>query len=254
LINLELTIIRQTNRFLPISIALVLVACSNHTGAEQKAHTTLPESTTIVSPDYKLIIPKKQEGLLILFPCFPCNAENTSTEFDIVDIAIANNITVLLMNFNQHLWLLETEKNELEKTITAAIIQNSIDTHNTYIGGFSSGGNVSLLFTDHLISIGSIIQPKGVFIVDAPIDLMALYETAHKTIKRNFSEVAVQEANWIVETFDSEFGAGDTALINYHKKSPYLSSTNATHNLSNLSGVKIRLYSEPDTLWWKVNR
>jgi hypothetical protein len=64
----------------------------------------------------------------------------------------------------------------------------------------------------------------------------------------------VQEGNMIVEMFDPEFGIGDTALVNYENKSPYLSKTKSTKNISNLKGLKIRLYSEPDTLWWKENR
>jgi len=242
------------NRLLIILMLLVLVACSNNKDAKQKEQSAPPESTTIVSDDYELIMPKKQDALLILFPSFPSNAENIRTEFNIIDIAITNNITVLLMNFNQHLWLSKAEKKDLEKIIISAVSKNNINTNNTYIGGFSSGGNVSLLLTNYLKSTGSTIQPKGLFIADSPIDLLALYESALKTITRNFSKPAIQEANWIIETFDSEFGVGDTAFINYNKSSPYLSKTNSTNNISKLNGLKIRLYSEPDTLWWKVNR
>jgi len=244
----------QISRLLTITILFILVSCSNNKGVKQKKESKSSESIEIVTDNYELIIPKKQDGLLILFPCFPCNAENTRTEFNIIDIAIANNITVLLMNFNQHLWLSKIEKKKLEKIIINAVKNNNINTNNTFIGGFSSGGNVSLLLSNYLKSTGSEIEPKGLFIADSPIDLLGLYENSQKTITKGFSEVAVQEANWIIETFDSEFGNKDTAFINYKNKSPYLSKTNSTNNLSKLNGLKIRLYSEPDTLWWKVNR
>ena len=242
------------NRLLIISILLVLGACSTNKDAQETEEKTHIEPTNIVSENYELIIPKKQDGFLILFPCFPCDAENTRTVFNIVDIASSNNITILLMNFNQHLWLSETEKEDLEEIIVNAVKQNDINTDNTYIGGFSSGGNVSLLLADYLKSTKSTIQPKGLFIADSPIDLLGLYENAQKNIEKNFSEPAVQEANWIVEMFDPEFGTGEAGLINYENKSPYFSKTNSIKNLSNLSDVKIRLYSEPDTLWWRENR
>lgn len=242
------------NRLLIISMLFILMACSKNKEVKQNEQTAPSESTNIVSDEYEFIIPKKQDGLLILFPCYPCNAENTRTEFNIVDIAMANNIAVLLMNFNQHLWLSKTEKNDLENIILNAVNKNSVSTHNTYIGGFSSGGNVSLLFADYLKSTASVIQPKGVFIADSPVDLLALYENAQRTIEKNFSDVAVTEANWIVKTFDAEFGVGDTAIAKYNEKSPYVSITNSTKNISKLGGLKIRLYSEPDTLWWKENR
>lgn len=44
---------------------------------------TKPE--TIVTGSYELVTPKIQKGLLVLFPCFPCDAKNTKAEFDIVD-------------------------------------------------------------------------------------------------------------------------------------------------------------------------
>jgi hypothetical protein len=241
------------NRLLIISTLFVLGACLTNKEAKQEEQKTSPESTSSVSENYELIIPEKQDGFLILFPCFPCNTENTRTEFNIIDIASANSITVLLMNFNQHLWLSDTEKKDLEEIIINAVKQNDINTDNTYIGGFSSGGNVSLLLSNYLKSTGSEIEPKGLFIVDSPIDLLGLYENTQKTITSNFSKDAVQEANWIIETFDSEFGTGDTSLINYENKSPYFSKTNSTKKSSTLNDLKIRLYSEPDTLWWKQN-
>ena len=213
-----------------------------------------PKSTIIVSENYELIIPKKQYGFLILFPCFPCNAENTRMQFNIVEIATANNISVLLMNFNQHLWLSNSDKKDLEKIIMDAVNQYGIIIDNTYIGGFSSGGNVTLLLTDYLKLTESSIQPKGLFIADSPVDLLGLYKSSQKAIEKNISVPAVQEANWINETFNLEFGTGDTSFTNYENKSPYFSKTNSTKNISNLNDLKIRLYSEPDTLWWKQNR
>ncbi len=236
-----------------ILLFILLITITSSCGNKQdKSPTSAP--TKIISDDYELIIPKKQEGLLILFPCYPCDAENTRTEFNIIDEAVAHNITVLLMNFNMHLWLTDTEKSDLEKILSTAVSENNINSNNTYLGGFSSGGNVSLLLTDHLISTRSIIQPKGFFIVDSPIDLLALYENAQKTIERDFSEIAIQEANWIVQTLESDFGVGDTALTHYNNMSPYVSKTQSTNNISNLSGLNIRLYTEPDTVWHKENR
>ena len=111
-----------------------------------------------------------------------------------------------------------------------------------------------MLLTDYLKASNSSIQPKGVFIADSPVDLMGLYDNAQKNIEKNFSEVAVQEANWIVDLFNREFGVGDSSLVHYEDKSLYLSKTHNTANLANLNDVQIRLYSEPDTTWWKVNR
>ena len=237
-------------------ILLFTIACNKPKKQTLEASVVKTEPTTVVTKAYELILPKQQEGLLILFPCFPCDAENTKTEFKIVDVAIKNNVAVLLMNFNLHLWMSEAEKKEVEGILLTAVTEHRINTDNTFIGGFSGGGNVSLLLTDYLKATGSALQPKGVFIADSPIDLLGLYENAQKTIQKNVSEVAVQEANWIVEKFETEFGVGinDKTIIEYENKSPYILKTHSTKNLKHLKDLKIRFYSEPDTLWWKENR
>lgn len=205
----------------------------------------------IISNDYELILPEEQDDLLILFPCFPCDAEHTQAEFNIYEMAANQNIAVLSMNFNQHLWLTDEESKQLEQLIISTIQEYKIDSKNTFIGGYSSGGNVSLLLTDYLQSTHSVIQPKGIFVVDSPVDLFGLYKNAQNNLKQNFSEVAVNEANSIINYFDSKF---DNENINFENTSPYLFKTNSTKNLSNLKDIKVRFYSEPDTTWWRENR
>lgn len=242
------------NRLVSIFIFFFFIACSSQKGLTTASENNRFPTENISSEQYELMKPEKQEGLLILFPCFPCNAENTRIEFDILEAAREHNVAVLLMNFNRHLWLSEAEKKEIEKTLIQATKAHELNTENTFIGGFSSGGNVALLITDYLTSANSPIQPKGVFIADSPIDLLGLYKTSKRNVLNNFSAPAVQEGNWIIGLFDAEFGKGDTSLVNYENKSPYFSKTHSTKNLSHLKGVKIRLYSEPDTVWWKENR
>ncbi len=207
-----------------------------------------------IHPNFQLSTPKIQENLLILFPCFPCDANNTKREFEIEELAMANKTAILFMNFNQRLWLSEEEKQNLETTILNSIKENNLDASNTFIGGFSGGGNVSLLLSDYLNSKRSKLKIKGVFMVDAPIDLLGLYIDAKKDIAMNFSKPAVQEATWIVESFEKEFGNDETNIDKYEAKSPYLFQTHSLKNLSHLEGTKIRLYTEPDSLWWKENR
>lgn len=214
-----------------------------------------PNSPRVVTTDlYELIIPSETDQLLILFPCMPCNAERTKQEFDIVDHALQNNVALLFMNFNSHLWLSNQEKKELESIIIQALNENEVNKNNVSIGGFSSGGNVTLLFSNYLKKTESELQPKGIFIVDSPIDLLALYESAEKTIEKNYSQTAINEAHWIIDLFESEFGKESASLKKYEEKSPYIYRSNCLNNLSSLEGVKIRMYSEPDTLWWWENK
>lgn len=235
-------------------IFLVLIAVSFK--GQNKEYSPKEDSRleNKITSEFELIKADKQKGLLILFPCFPCDANNTLSEFEISEISTKNGYSVLAMNFNQHLFLSPEEKQELTKRLEDVISQNNLSTENIFIGGFSSGGNVSLLISNYLVQNKSKIQPKGVFVVDSPIDLLALYKTAKKNLKLNFSEPSIQEATWIKSFFDNEFGNPEKGITNYEKNSPYIFETQNIENLKDLKNLKIRFYTEPDLKWWQENR
>jgi hypothetical protein len=113
---------------------------------------------------------------------------------------------------------------------------------------------VALLISDYLIAQKAPIAPKGVFVIDSPIDLAALYRSSKKNIARNFSKASVQESTWIINLLGRRFGHPDDSLSNYEQFSVYTSETDHSDNLQKLRNTKIRFYTEPDSLWWKKNR
>ncbi len=232
-------------------IILLLIVASCKGKSEEKNRTEGHKSETIKTPKFELLKAENQKGLLILFPCFPCDAENTLSEFKIAEISVKNDFSVLVMNLNQRLYLNLKEKKELEKQLTSIVKEQNLAEKNIFIGGFSSGGNVSLLISNYLVENKSQIQPKGVFIVDSPIDLLGLYETAEKNLKLNFSESSIQESTWIKNMFDKEFGDPSNEIIKYEENSPYTFKTENIDNLKGLEKLKIRFYTEPDLKWWK---
>jgi hypothetical protein len=140
----------------------------------------------------------------VLFGGFPEKPEDIKREFKILELAKKNNLAVIYMNYNQKLWLEENEKQKLAEQLQNIFLDNELPTNDIYIGGFSSGGNVSLLISSFLIENKNFkLEPKGVFIADSPIDLVALYKSSEKNLIRKFSEVAVQESTWIIETLGS---------------------------------------------------
>ena len=234
-------------------LAVVLISCKGEDKEEDKLTAKLT-SEIVSTSDFELIKSEKKNGLLILFPCLPCDAKNTLSELEIGDISVENGFSVLAMNFNQHLYLNLSEKKELKKKLEKIVSEYDLSNENIFIGGFSSGGNVSLILSDYLIESESQIQPKGVFVVDSPIDLLALYKTAQKNLDMNFSEASIQEATWIKSFFDNEFGNPEKGITNYEKNSPYIFETQNIENLKDLKNLKIRFYTEPDLKWWQENR
>ena len=235
-------------------IILLLLATSCKEQTEKNNWAEKSPSKIIKRSEFELIKAKKQKGLLILFPCFPCDAQNTLSEFKITPISEKNDFSVLAMNLNRRLFLNKSEKQQLAEQLEKIVLENNLSKENVFIGGFSSGGNVSLLLSDYLIKNKSQVQPKGVFVVDAPIDLLALYKTAQKNLKMNSSKASIQEATWIKSFFEQEFGNPENGIDNYEKYSPFTLETQNIKNLKNLKNLKIRFYTEPDLKWWQENR
>jgi hypothetical protein len=242
-------------RLLLISLTLIILNSCKNLGSEKTESVAKNEFLEVINNDYQLIKPKADfNEILILFGGYPEKAEDIKREFKIIESAKQNSIAVLFMNYNQKLWLEESEKQALVEQLQNVFNEYELPRTKIYIGGFSSGGNVALIISDYLTQQNTEIVPKGVFVVDSPIDLLALYRSSKKNLERNFSEPSVQESTWLIETLRNRFGNPDENLSDYENYSIYTAETDSFHNIRNLKNVKIRFYSEPDTVWWKENR
>ncbi|MDO6761856.1 hypothetical protein Q4566_16740 [Tamlana sp. 2_MG-2023] len=242
------------NRILVVLFILTFsFSCKNNEN-EKTANSVKTEYQEIIKDDYVLNKSTTNiKAVLVLFGGFPENAEDIKREFKILEIAKNNNISVLYMNYNRKLWLEKNELLQLSEKLENIFKTNQLPTDNIYIGGFSSGGTVALLISNFMTNDDSNIIPKGVFIGDSPIDLAELYNTAEKNNERNFSNSTKEESKWLVETLDKQFGNPKNDISKYELYSVYTSKTNNIFNIKNLKNTKIRLYTEPDTLWWKTN-
>ncbi len=203
--------------------------------------------------DYNLLVPVgEQKALLILFPCFGCDAVHTRSESKIPDEAVANGVAVLLMNFNRHLLMSDVETTDLVVVIADAVRTNKLNTGNTFIGGFSSGGNVTVLLAKALLkSQKPPVHLKGVFAVDPPLDLAHLYQASQRNLARTTFPEYKGEARMIVALLDSALGNPATNTVAYEACSPLM---NTRASVLPLKDLPVRLYTEPDTTWWRENR
>ena len=244
------------NKLFTLLLLFLLISCKNDNSQEQKDKDLKSEYSETIKEKYELYKPNEQaKAVLILFGGYPESIEDIKREFKILETTKSKDIAVVFLNYNQKLWLEENEKNQLAKQLQEIFEENQLPTNNIYIGGFSSGGIVSLMISDYILGIKKFyINPKGVFIIDSPIDLVALYTSSEKNIEQNFSEVSVQESKWIIENLGNALGNPKNDIENFESKAVFTYRTNNTSNLQHLKNTKIRLYTEPDTLWWKKNR
>lgn len=228
-------------------IAVVLLfACQGVTPVKDLA------TREIHTPTYDLLLPAEQRAFLILFPCFPCDAADTRAESRIADTAAASGIAVLMLNFNRHILMSEAEQQEVIGTIAGAVAAHGVDASNTVIGGFSSGGNVSVLLAKALLrSAEPPVQLKGVFAVDSPLDLVHLYECSKRDLAKTSFPEYKDEAQYLLTLLDSTLGSPTDSMANYERAVPLL---NSSASVAPLKDLPIRFYTEPDTAWWRTHR
>lgn len=234
-----------------ILMGMGLIACMLISACHEPAPAKQAPPKEIHTADYDLLIPTEQKALLILFPCFPCDATDTRTESHIVDTCAAHDIAVLMMNFNWHMVMTDAEREAVIGTIEEAVKANALDAQNTFIGGFSTGGNVSLSIAKSLVARESPVHLKGVFAVDSPLDLVHLYECAQRDLQKTSFPEYKDEARMVIAMLDSALGSPTDSFANYERFAPLL---NTTTSVAPLKDLPIRFYTEPDTAWWRANR
>lgn len=239
-----------------ILLPILLLSCTKTAKKTEGEHPKPSSVSKVITADYELYIPKKSiKAVLILFGGYPESISDIKQEFQILNSTKNSDVAVLLLNYNQKLWLTDIEKFKLASRLQTIIEQHQLPSDNIVIGGFSSGGNVSVLISNYIIEMKQFyIDPKAVFLIDSPIDLAALYMASEKNIARKFSVPSVQESQWIIQTLDSNFGSPHQNLEPYEKEAVFTSISNNTSNLEHLKNTRLRFYTEPDTSWWREER
>ncbi len=244
-------------KFLISTLAIfALISCKQSNKNENVQDTEKVQYSQIVQEEYELELPNvKPEAVLILFPGFPQTAVDTKREFTILEKAKENNIAIIYSNYNRKLWLEDNEMKALAQQMEKIFTEHHLPKENVYLGGFSSGGNVALLLGDYMTELNNLnLSPQGIFIVDSPVDLAALYVTSEKNLERQFSQASVEESTFLIDLFNTQLGNPSDDLETYEKLAVFTSKTNNTNNVKHLKNTKIRMYTEPDTAWWKENR
>lgn len=204
--------------------------------------------------NYELRVANRQKAVLVLFPCFGCDIDHTIKEAKFLESIDQNLVSVLLLNFNQKLFLKDSEKAEYSQFLNSIFNQHNVDKNQIHIGGFSSGGNLALLLSNYLIETDDPIQPKGVLAIDSPVDLEKLYFVAQHDLEGNADEEAVEEAKFLTNLLEESLGQPDENLEPYKIHSPYIISKNSTGNIKYLKDIKTLFYCEPDLNYQKIRK
>lgn len=118
---------------------------------------------------------------------------------------------------------------------------------NFTIGGLSSGGAIAVGYAEYLLATDTLKMLKGIFSIDAPLDLRRLYASAERKIKYSCQGLIMKEGYSIKNTLNNILGGSpESKPEQYLKYSSYSANAGDGGNAKFLRNIPIRLYSEPD--------
>lgn len=183
------------------------------------------------------------KGVLVLIPGYGEHPYAVSAQTTILQEAAKNGIAVMMVNLTPNNESLPIDDNSITKL--GKMIQHFFQQEKTpssvqlYIGGFSIGGTAALKFYTQKNSEFNIHK---VFAIDPPLDMNRLYVSLAKGKEKG-----------LIAKLDS---------LNANKKSPEsgLKKLSIYHpqftptSLPDYKKTALRIYCEPDILWWIKNR
>jgi len=207
---------------------------------------------------YTLVKPSsgRIQGALILLDGFGGTADGFMAETRIHNVAWANDILTVGVATNTRLYA--------DQSIIALLNQVSANLITTYglrkdqfaIGGMSAGGTIALRYAELCKEKPAQfpIEPKAVFVIDSPVDLIGLYELSEREIKKNYSGWWIDESKMIIERFKKELGDKKTDVSRYNEVSPFWKDKEGMGNEQYLKDVAVRTYHDADVSWFIQNR
>ncbi len=194
----------------------------------------------------------KAKGVLVLLPGLGQKAENLIVDTKLPQFAESEGFVVV--GFAGHFSLAADDVliQKLDKVMIDVLRKTKISKDKFIFGGFSAGGKIALSYSQYCkeFPLKSPIQPAGLFMVDAPIDMHYAWSRLEALRERKQSEVSVRETNWVEQLYRDQFGATPSenpAL--FENVNPFSMDNNYAKDLNLLKNLPIRAYHDVDIAW-----
>ncbi len=208
---------------------------------------------------YFVVEPKDEiKGVLVLLPGGTQEPETIFPDSKLHNVAYLHNLLVVAMSYGQEtIYLNDSIINEMNLVLEDVIKRYKVSKDKFAIGGFSAGGVMSLSFTEYCKQYPqkAVIDPQAVFTADSPVDLIDIYYTFKRELKKNYSDAAMTEARFYLKRLERDLkGTPETNLENYIKHSPFYNGADDGGNMKYLLNTAVRLHHDPDIVWQLKNR
>tara|TARA_R110000868_G_scaffold5201_3_gene31969 strand:+ start:45 stop:980 length:936 start_codon:yes stop_codon:yes gene_type:complete len=245
------------NKFilLILGFALFSTNCKAQKVAVPKIEKVFLNETNKTINCYTIFYPPKipWAGYLFLIPGFGETAEDVLKQTDLPTKLALKGILTIIPTFQDGRFsfgvdnLSQQTFDEIVKDVTS---KHKLIDLQFYVGGFSIGGSCAIKYAEN-----SGIKPAAVFAIDPPLDFERFYNAAKRDVRLSKENQANQENVYMIERLEKETGGNPTThRTEYYAISPYSFSDTTQSAIKKLSGIPIRIYTEPDINWWLQER
>lgn len=246
------------NNYKILLLFLIIVNFSCKRQKFQKVILKTPDTSNLYTNDgestelyYLKLIPKNEiKGAIVILPSGGETTEDLIKQISIHKLAFKKGIATIIPSINWGTEDRNVEVNILNTIFNEVVKEHNIPKDNFILGGLSNGGMISLVYTQQSVKGKTFIKPKGVFGLDVPLDKAHLYEYCQREIKRNFSELGVGEAKWILNNYNKVYGGSPSQFPEkYIESSIYSNGVEKGGNAKYLKDIPIRMYTDLDVNW-----
>lgn len=195
-------------------------------------------------------------GVLVLLSGFSQHAESIFPETRLGNVAYTNNILTIGFAAGYKAYADSEVVANLTAVLKDVVKRYKVNPEKFVLGGYSAGGTIVLRYTELCKQYPGKypVDPKGVFMVDSPIDVFTMWDMLDETAKDNFSVPAVQEANEAMSRMRNQFGVPKDNVAKYNEVNPFAMNKDYGDNEKYLSNTAVRAYHDVDIAWRLVNR
>ncbi|MBS1564068.1 MAG: hypothetical protein JST39_06750, partial [Bacteroidetes bacterium] len=195
------------------------------------------------------------QAALVLLDGYGGNADNFFPETKIQNVAYANEILTICIPTGTRLYADAAMLDLMNRILSEVREKYGLRKDQFAIGGMSSGGTIALRYAELCHEKPDFaITPRAVFDVDSPLDLLELYRSGQRELKKDFKGWWLGESQMILDRFDKELGRADGDLAGYKAVSPFINSIEGPGNEKWLQKVAVRSYHDVDVNWFIKNR
>jgi pimeloyl-ACP methyl ester carboxylesterase len=196
------------------------------------------------------------KGVLVLLSGFSQQSESIFPETKLHNVAFVNNILTIGFAAGYKVYADSEVQANLTAVLKDVLKRYGVAPEKFVFGGYSAGGTIALRYVELCNQYPGKypVKPRGVFMVDSPIDVFTIWDMLEETAETNFSEPAVQEANEALSRMRNQFGVPVENVARYNLVNPFSMNKNYGDNEKYLSATAVRAYHEVDISWRLINR